>query len=440
MQAGFCCMESGLSRSKNSINVAIKGVVDICVVGALFWLCGYGLMFGESLYGVVGTSRFFFEETSTSHTLTVFFIFQLVSCGTAMTIASGAVAERMKFYGYLAMTFVIGGVIYPVFGHWVWAGLPGNEPHGWLGRLGFLDFAGSTVVHSVGAWAALAAVILIGARQGRFEPGKPPRKFHGHNLPMAALGLFILWFGWFGFTGGRSFGVNQTLPIILINTMLAGIFGGLGGMIWGKTFENRISVETVMSGVLAGLVAICASCNLVSTPAAAIIGFLAALIMRGSQYLLEHRWRIDDGVGVIPAHGFAGVWGTLAVAIYAPESAFAEGVTRYEQFGIQLLGALVAFAWSFGLCWGSLSFIRRFIDLRVTAEEEEMGLNVVEHGASTELHDLVLTMIENANGDTSRRAAADPYTDAGVIAGQYNRVLDANDDARDQLVSYASEL
>ncbi len=440
MQAGFCCLESGLSRSKNSISAAIKNVVDFCVAGGVFWLFGYALMFGSSRGGFVGGSGFFFEDTSPSNSLTVFFLFHLVFCAIAVTIASGAVAERMRFRAYVLLAVIVGGLIYPLFGHWAWAGLENGEQNGWLAGLGFVDFAGSTVVHGVGAWAALAAVLLIGPRVGKFGPTGKPRKFHGHSLPMAALGLFILWFGWLGFNGGRTLVLNGQVPLILINTLLAGLFGGLGTLVWQWFFRQHVSVERIMNGVIAGLVASCASCHAIDSPSAVLIGIGAGLVAEVATQILEHWFRIDDVVGAIAAHGFAGAWGTIAFALYATESALTPGYSRLGQAGVQLLGVGVCFVWSFGVCWLMLKAASHRLQLRVTADEEQAGLNLVEHGAMTDLHDLLLTMEQNMSGNLSRRAAVDECTEAGLIAQQYNKVLSAREQAERQLRRHADLL
>ncbi len=425
MQAGFCCLESGLSRSKNSINVAIKNVVDFCIGGFLFWLFGYALMFGDSLYGWIGASNFVFSDSTESKWPTSVFLFQMVFCGTAVTIASGVVAERMRFRAYIVLACVISGLIYPVFGHWTWGGLTSGETTGWLARLGFIDFAGATVVHSSGAWAALAAVILLGPRIGRFEKGQTARNFSGSNVQMTALGVFILWLGWLGFNGGSSLTFNSQVPTNILNTILAGISGGLGALLWQFVRSKHVAVESLLNGILAGLVGVTAGCNVVSHPAAVAIGLVAAFVMQGATYLLETRFKIDDVVGAISVHGFAGAWGTLAVALFAPATLFQPGVTRWEQIGIQLLGVIVCFAWSFGVSWGCLKLATKWISLRVTPEEEQQGLNVAEHGSTSDLFDLLQTMERNIQGDLSARASADLFAEAGMIAEQYNRVLDS---------------
>lgn len=439
LQAGFCCMECGLSRSKNSINAAIKNVADFCLAGALFWLTGYAFMFGKSFYGLFGITEFFFEETYDSTGLTVFFIYQVMFCGTCSTIASGAVSERMRFKAYACMSVLVGGIIYPIFGHWVWT-RPSMPAQGWLANLGFIDFAGSTVVHSLAGWVALAAVIHVGPRVGKFLPSGRITRFHGHSLPIAALGLFILWFGWFGFTGGRAMELSGNVPKIWINTLLASIFGGAGNLLWQLATRKRIDITSFMNGIIAGLVAICATCNVAWDFGAVFIGISAGLIMELASDILERYFKLDDVVNAISVHGVAGAWGTLLVAFVTPPEYMPVGWSRVDLLLVQILGISVCFLWSFGLTWVALSVLKRFMPLRVTLEEEEAGLNVAEHDARTDLHDLLVTMEQNMRGDHSRRAAVDECTEAGMIAKQYNRVLEAREQSEAELRRYATML
>ncbi len=250
MQAGFTCLETGFVRAKNSINVAIKNIVDFLVASSIFWIVGFALMFGASASGWIGTTGFFWGDASQPWLL-AFFLFQLTFCGTATTIVSGAVAERMRFSGYLFATIIICTVIYPVIGHWVWGGAVEGNGAGWLSRLGFLDFAGSTVVHSVAGWVALAAILIIGPRIGRFD--SPGSAIHGHNLPMAALGTLLLWFGWFGFNGGSTLAFTEQTPLILVNTTMAAVWGGLAALALGWRRLGRPSAQMAMNGTLRGL-------------------------------------------------------------------------------------------------------------------------------------------------------------------------------------------
>jgi len=260
MQAGFMCLESGLVRSKNSINVAVKNLLDICLAIAVFWLLGYGLMFGDSYYGWLGTSQFIFEDNSNPWLIS-FFIFQAMFCGTATTIVSGAVAERLRFFAYLLIAAIISAVIYPIVGHWIWAGVERGLSLGWLGQLGFVDFAGSTVVHSVGGWVALAALLVVGARKGRFE--EEGQKIQGYNLSQSALGALLLWFGWIGFNGGSTLGFNAQTPSILLNTLLGASFGGLSVTLFCYYRLHYLDVVILINGVIAGLVSVTASCHII---------------------------------------------------------------------------------------------------------------------------------------------------------------------------------
>ena len=432
MQAGFCCLESGLSRSKNSIHVAIKNIVDVSLVGVLYWIFGFGLMFGTTTGGLIGTSHFPFINPGTNIFLSAFFMFQLMLCATAATIASGASAERMRFTAYLILAVVLGGIIYPVFGHWAWTSHFAGKAPGWLESLGFRDFSGSTVVHSIGAWAALASIMIIGPRTGRFDQDqeKSTRKFKGHNLTLATTGVFILWIGWFGFNGGSEFGFTAHVPQILINTFLASACGAITLLIWQFYQRKQIEIENILNGLLAALVASSASCDVVSPVAAVVIGIVAAIVMEASSWFLEWR-RLDDTIGVIPVHGFAGVWGTLAVALFMPAELLSR--SRLEMFCVQLLGCTICFIWCFSFCWVTLRVVSKFMRLRVTAEEEEIGLNMAEHGATTEMYDLLNSMEQHIQGDATPIEDLDEHSDVGLIARQYNRVTQVRDQALKEL-------
>ena len=421
MQAGFCQLESGLVRAKNSINVALKNLVDFCVSGAVFWLVGFGLMFGASQSGWIGGSLFAFGENA-SPWLLAFFLFQLVFCGTATTIISGAVAERMRFKAYVLLSLLVAGIIYPVFGHWAWGGAAGVGAQGWLAAEGFIDFAGSAVVHSVGGFVALATIIVIGPRLGRFSRKRPP--IHGHNLVLATVGVLVLWFGWFGFNAGSTLEMTDSIPLILVNTNLAAIWGGLAGLGAGWWIERRPVVSHALNGVVAGLVAITASCHIMTPLSASIVGVVAAVICVGGAYLLE--WlKIDDAIGAVSAHGFAGVWGILAVALLGDPEAFGTGLSRLGQFAVQLKGISACIAWSFGVGYLGIRILALQMPLRVTPRQEVRGLNISEHAASTELIDLLVGMErQSRSADFSRRVRVDAHTEVGQIAVEYNKVLD----------------
>ena len=426
MQAGFTCLETGLVRAKNSINVAVKNVADFCVASIAFWAIGFGIMFGATSGGLFGTSFFFFDtgpfDGTGSAWLMAFFFFQLAFCGTATTIVSGAVAERMSFRGYLMTAVVLSACIYPVYGHWAWGGFAIETQMGWLQELGFVDFAGSTVVHSVGGWVALAAVLIIGPRLGQFDENKSSTE--SHNTPVAVFGMFLLWVGWFGFNGGSTLALDVSVPHIMVHTLIAAAAGGVTSMALTWSRRGAPNAVDTLNGVLAGLVAITASAHVVSIGSAMVIGGVGAVVALVCQSFLRRR-RIDDAVGAVPVHLAAGIWGTLAVALFGDASLWGTGHTRMEQLGVQALGVTVAGIYAFGVGYVVLTIINWFLPLRVSAEAENAGLNASEHGASTAIHDLIHAMdTQKQTGDFSMRVPVEPYTEAGQIATQYNQVLD----------------
>lgn len=436
MQPGFMCLESGLTRSKNSINVAIKNLADLGISVFLFWCFGYALMFGADHWGLIGCSDFL-PSLEDSPQKAAFFLFQMMFCGTATTIVSGALAERLKFAGYVAIAILISSLIYPIFGHWVWNGTTTGQLYGWLGKLGFADYAGGTVVHSVGGWVSLAALLVIGSRTGRFANSDngswQARKIHGSNLPFSVLGAMLLWVGWFGFNGGSTFALTSQIPIIIVHTVLAGAAGMIGAGVFGWYRLGRVEVETLINGSIAGLVSITAGCNAVSTPIAIVIGATGGIIMLLTAELIERRG-IDDGVDAVALHGFAGAWGTLAVGLFGDLNILGTGLSRLSQVLIQLLGIGAGFLWSFGLTYLILSNLSRIFPLRVTAEQEEIGLNFSEHNAKTEVYELFQIMDRQAKTqDFSLRVPEQPFTEVGKIAYHYNQVMEAVEDCARRL-------
>ncbi len=421
MQAGFACLETGMVRAKNSINVAIKNVVDFCIASIIFWIFGFGLMFGDTAWGLIGSSYFLFNGLSNNQ-LWTFFLFQLTFCGTATTIISGAVAERTCFSSYILISILISAAIYPIIGHWIWGGHAQGLQTGWLNQLGFLDFAGGTVVHSTAGWVALAAILVIGPRIGRFA--SPAIAIQGHNLPLSALGLFLLWVGWMGFNGGSVLQASHSLPIVLVNTTLASTAGGLAALLYSWRVMGRPIVGSVMNGIISGLVAITASAPYMTSSASLLVGSVGGILLIVCTQWLE-RWKIDDAIGAIPAHACAGVWGTLALALLGDTTLWDTGHDRLTQLGIQVIGVFSCFGWAFGISYVFLTYLNRFVPLRVTPEEELMGLNMAEHGASTALFDLIGEMSsQRIKGDFSQPVTIEPHTEVGQIATEYNRVLD----------------
>lgn len=422
MQAGFLCLESGLTHSKNAINVALKNVTDFSIAFLLFWATGFALSFGTTAGGWIGTDGFLLSLDSDAG-LIGRVLFQAMFCATAATIVSGAITGRMRFSAYVVMSVVVSGLLYPTFCHWAWGGAFGGG-QGWLASLGFVDFAGSTVVHSVGAWAALAAVLVIGPRRGRFDPKQAKQWQTGSNLPLAMLGTLLLAFGWMGFNGGSAMAFNEHVPRILFSTMLSASAGMVTALGLGWLRSGYADVRMAMNGLLAGLVAITAGCYVLDATSTIVVGSVAAFVMAAVDRWLIRR-QIDDAVGVIPVHAGAGVWGTIAVGLFADPRLLGTGLSRGTQVLVQILGVGVAFAVAFGGSYVLFRLLNCVCRLRVTAEEEDIGLNIAEHGASTEVFELLCQMESHRlTGDVSTRIEAQVGTEVGQISAQYNRVLD----------------
>jgi Amt family ammonium transporter len=373
MQAGFALLETGLTRAKNAANIIMKNVMDAAAGGLVFFLIGFGLMFGPSLGGWIGTAGFGLTglEGQDMPWVYTFFFFQAVFAATATTIVSGAVAERVNFATYLIVSLVISGLIYPIFGSWAWGGLLAGE--GWLEGLGFLDFAGSTVVHSVGGWAALAGALVVGARAGKYDADGKPVAIPGHSIPLAALGVFILWFGWFGFNAGSTTAGTTGIGIIAANTFLAAGAGAVAAMVVTWIRSGMPDVGMTLNGVLAGLVGITAGCDAVLPIGAVGIGLVAGVLVVYASLWLETF--VDDPVGAVAVHGVCGAWGTLAVAIFA-----ADGFSL-AQLGVQAIGVAAAFLWTFPLAYVLFKVLKSVMGLRINEDVETGGLDLHEHGA-----------------------------------------------------------
>ncbi len=444
MQAGFMCLEAGLVRQKNSINVAIKNVTDFLVSSVAFFAVGFGLMFGASLSGLIGSDGFFLSKYIAEDRegwIFPFWFFQDVFCGTASTIVAGGVAERIRYRGYMWVSFTVAAIIYPVFGHWVWGGSYDLAPEkGWLAAMGYRDFAGSSVVHMVGGSATLACLLVLGPRKGRYLPDGSTVKMWGSNLPMAALGTFLLWIGWFGFNGGSTLALNKDVGLIIINTNLAACTGSLACLFWVWRDRGKPEVEAVLNGALGGLVAVTASCAYITPVSALVIGALGGIAVNLVSNLLE-RFHIDDAVDAVPVHLGAGMVGVFCVGLFAKEE-FLVGGSRLRQIGVQALGMTVCFVFTFTLEWVLVKLFDRYITrLRVTPEDEERGLNLSEHGARTLWLDLAEDMnyIERSH-DLNRRTVVEPETEAGLVARMFNRLMDTLREKTTQLTERTEAL
>jgi Amt family ammonium transporter len=382
MQAGFGMVEAGFIRSKNAVNILTKNFIDYCSASLFFFLFGYALMFGAGNGFIgwdLGSGGFGFalsgapELVGTVQT-PAFWFFQAAFCGAAATIVAGGMAGRMKFGAYLMYTVVISGLIYPIVGHWIW-----QTDQGWLAQMGFSDFAGSTVVHATGGWAAFIGTIMLGPRIGKYVNGKV-KAIPGHNIPLASLGVFILWFGWFGFNPGSTVAVGDgsLLSLVAMNTNLSAAAGAITAMLTIWTVGGKPDLGMVMNGALAGLVAITAPCAQVEPLAAIVIGGVGGVIVVLGALLLD-RLRIDDPVGAVPVHGMNGIWGTLAIGLFATDSGlfYGHGV---KQLGVQALGTFAVSAFvlvTMGIVFAAIKYT---YGLRVSKDEELRGLDIGEHG------------------------------------------------------------
>jgi len=371
MQAGFALVEVGFNSSKNVVNIMFKNLVDMCVGVLIFWTIGYGIMYGSDVIpGVLAWGGIGISETAegiSGLNPQLDFLFQVAFAATAATIVSGAVAGRIKFSAYLVYTIFITAIVYPISGFWQWGG-------GWLNQMGFHDFAGSLVVHAVGGFAGLAGAIVLGPRIGRFAKDTPKHVFAPHNYAFGGLGVFILWIGWYGFNPGSQLAFASAADInavmlIAVNTTLAAGAGAVAALILSWFVLKRPDLGSTLNGALAGLVSITAGCDAVTNPEAMVIGAVGGLLVVLGMMLLE-RLKIDDPVGAWPVHGLCGVWAGIAVALFG----------GYDLV-TQLIGSVAISTWSFVLCFVLFAVLRAMNQLRVSPEEEEIGLDLTEHGA-----------------------------------------------------------
>ncbi|GHV25326.1 ammonium transporter [Spirochaetia bacterium] len=392
MQAGFALVETGLTRAKNATNITMKNVMDFCFGAIVYWAIGWGLMYGKDAGGFIGISEFFHSPMDLDIETGSFYktwFFQVVFAATAATIVSGAMAERTQFKSYLIYTCFISALIYPISGHWIWSG------DGWLAKLGFHDFAGSTVVHSVGGWAALMGAAVVGPRIGKYVKGEDGRvsvkAFPGHNIPYAALGVLLLFFGWFGFNGASTGvatvgegGIWSGLAIarVCVTTCLAAAGGACSAMIFSWIWFKKPDASMTLNGLLAGLVAITAPCAVVSPGAAVVIGLIGGILVVLAVEFIDKVLKVDDPVGASSVHLVCGIFGTIAVGIWGNVEGVAVGLLHgggFAQLGIQLIGILSVGAWAAGTSLILFLAVKAITGLRVSPKEELVGLDLSEH-------------------------------------------------------------
>ncbi|MFN5194205.1 MAG: ammonium transporter [Cyanobacteriota bacterium] len=382
MNAGFAMVEAGLCRQKNAVNILAKNLIVFALAATAYWFIGYKIMYNAS-WVIPGWFKFgglFFDPTVTAEMVTegklvpsVDFLFQLAFAGTAATIVSGLVAERIKFGEFIIFSLVLCGVLYPISGSWQW-----NVGEGWLNKLGFIDFAGSTVVHSFGAWAGLVGAMLLGPRIGKFVNGKP-QAIPGHNLAIATLGCLILWLGWYGFNPGSMLALNEQVPYIAVTTTLGAAGGGIAATLLSQFTGGKPDLSMTINGILAGLVGVTAGCDAFSMPAAWVIGFIAGILVVYSVAMVD-KLGIDDPVGAWSVHGTCGIWGTLAVGLFNIDKGLLTG-HGFTQLGHQIVGVLAIGIFSIVTSWILWSIIGAcFGGIRVSEADEIEGLDIAEHG------------------------------------------------------------
>jgi Amt family ammonium transporter len=388
MQAGFAMVEAGFCRAKNATNLMAKNTIDFVVASLVFMAIGFAFMMGNDYHGLIGTTGWFLHGSNYDVGRYLVFFWQLVFAGTAATIVSGAVAERLKFKAYFLYSLAVSAIIYPIYGHWVWGG-------GWLSKLpfglGHLDFAGSGVVHTVGGFVGLAGALVLGPRFGKFGKDGKPKAIPGHSITLAALGTFILWFGWFGFNSGSTFSAHQLrIAVIAVNTNLAAAAGAAVAILLVFAKTKKWDVGMMLNGCLAGLVAVTAPCAWIEAWAAVVIGAIAGALVVLSVYFWEGRG-VDDPVGAVSVHAVNGVWGLISVGLFADgtyglcttDGPLVKGLFYGGGAGqliAQVIGAAVCVTWAFTLGFIAFKLMDKYFGIRISPEEELKGLDIPEHG------------------------------------------------------------
>lgn len=440
MQAGFLGLETGLTRSKNNINVALKNICDNATSIFLFWVVGFSIAFGNPFSNPLSVEQNYYFFNSGDNRVNAFFVFQAVFCSTCCTIVSGAAAERLRFIMYPVLVAFIAGLIYPVAVNAGWGGTIIKNDLGVLVEQGFYDFAGATLVHSTGGWIALALIIVVGPRLGRFNKQGEPQIIQGSNLTLSSLGVLILWFGWLGFNGGSAYNFDSDIGIILSNTLIAGSASLVFTLILVSRKGQSPAAEDLINGALGGLVGITGGANCISALYACLVGFgSAAAVLVASRLLLKYK--LDDVVGAVPVHLAAGIWGSLAVGLFGDLEQIGMGLSRLEQIQAQLIGVAGVGIWAFGGSFLIIKSINYFLPFRVSKNDEIIGLNISEHSASTDLYELIAFMkYQSDTGSLDGEAPAGMFTESGVIGMAYNHVLGRLRENQEKLIALNKEL
>ena len=419
MQAGFAMVETGFTRAKNAGNIVMKNMMDLSLGTVVFWILGFGLMFGKDLSGVIGTPDFLVQGdygVQGGYPSYAYLIFQTVFCATAATIVSGAMAERTKFIAYCVYSIVISALIYPVSGHWIWGG-------GWLATLGFHDFAGSTAVHMVGGVAALVGAKILGPRLGKYDEDGKINAIPGHSLTLGALGVFILWFAWFGFNGGSTVSATGdknliSMGNIFVTTNMAAAAASTATMILTWLRYGKPDVSMTLNGALAGLVAITAGCDAVTPAGACIIGAIAGIVIVFAVEFVDQVLKVDDPVGAVSVHGVCGALGTILTGLFAVDGGLFYGGGS-QLLTTQLTGVVSVMAWVAVTMIIVFKFIEHTIGLRVSEDEEITGLDLEEHGLASSYADF-MPVIESKNLTTKHDAIVPPVPVEEAVHVVYN--------------------
>ncbi len=421
MKGGFLLYEAGLVRAKNTINTAQKNLADTLLATLIFYMFGYNVMMGPTIGGLIGWSWDGIEFHEINHTQ---FLYQVAFCTMAATVVSGAVAERIRFEAYIISTIFISAIVYPVFGHWTWGDRIIADNPTLLSAKGFIDFAGGTTVSALGGWCALAALAVIGPRLGKYGPDGKANPMPGNNIVLAALGVMILWVGSLAFNSALAAAGSQDVAHIMSNSLLSAACSGLTTLIIGRYLDGLFHPERCLYGVLSGLGSIASGCHLYSTSDTIIVGVTSGLLVTAAYYIMTHRLKLDDVVCAIPINGFCGAWGTLLVGVLGNAEQFG-GHTRMEQFMVQLEGVVLSFAWGFGTCYAFFFLLNKFYRMRVTPEEEIIGLNKAEHGVTMGtgvLQEALLNIVEGT-GDLTQRLDETTGDESAEIAVLFNRFV-----------------
>lgn len=414
MQAGFAMVEAGFTRAKNSGNIIMKNLMDFCIGTPLFWLVGFGIMFGSSSGFFGGIDLFTRGDYSSilpeGVTFFAYFIFQTVFCATSATIVSGAMAERTKFSAYCIYSAIISLIIYPLSGHWIWGG-------GWLSQLGFHDFAGSTAVHMVGGICAFIGAKILGPRIGKYDKNGNSKAIPGHSIPLGALGCFILWFCWFGFNGGSTVsmvnGGNELAGKVFFNTNLSAAMATVTALIITWVLYKKPDVSMTLNGSLAGLVAVTAGCDVVEPWAAAVIGIIAGFALVAAVEFIDKKLKIDDPVGACGVHMVCGSLGTILTGVFCSAASLEEmGMTRGELLGAQFIGVIATAVWTAVAITITFTIIKKTVGLRVTPEEEIQGLDLPEHGLVSAYADFMPAIPQVDSFERSETTGAVPVDEA----------------------------